>query len=77
MSKYTEKDKNEVIIRYESGQTMALISKETGISRGTIYSWLKQSKKEILKPITILITKLLMRQKTIITKGISLTDHLN
>lgn len=46
MSKYTEKDKNEVIIRYESGQTIALISKETGISRGTIYSWLKQSKKE-------------------------------
>lgn len=33
MSKYTEKDKNEVIIRYESGQTIALISKETGISR--------------------------------------------
>ena len=27
--------------------------------------------------ITILITKLLMRQKTIITKGISLTEHLN
>ena len=51
MSKYTEKDKNEVIIRYESGQTIALISKETGISRGTIYSWLKQSKKEKLKPI--------------------------
>jgi len=62
MSKYTEKDKNEVIIRYESGQTIALISKETGISRGTIYSWLKQSKKEKLKPINM-HTFNLMKQK--------------
>ena len=53
MSKYNKSEKEEVIKKYGSGQTIAQISKETGISRGTIYSWLKQSRKEKLNPVNM------------------------
>lgn len=53
MSKYNKSEKEEVIKKYESGQTIAQISKEAGISRGTIYSWLKQSRKEKLDPVNM------------------------
>ena len=49
MSKYTEKDKNEVIIRYESGQTIALISKHT-------FNLMKQKCERLTQMVEILKT---------------------
>jgi transposase-like protein len=47
MSKYTSKEKESIIQKYKSGQTISLISKESGIARGTIYSWLKENLNQV------------------------------
>ena len=43
MKKYDEKIKRSVIERFLKGETVLQISKATGISRPTIYSWVKES----------------------------------
>jgi len=42
MKKYSEKEKNEILVRVKKGETITGISSETGIARSTIYSWLKE-----------------------------------
>lgn len=42
MKKYDEKIKRSIIVRFSNGETVLQISKATGISRPTIYSWVKE-----------------------------------
>ena len=42
MKKYDEKIKRAIIGRFSKGETVLQISKATGISRPTIYSWVKE-----------------------------------
>ena len=41
---YSENQKNEVIEMYLSGVSVSDLSKQTGVARNTIYSWIKKSK---------------------------------
>lgn len=42
---YTAEEKQAVIYRYRSGVAIADISKETGIARNTIYTWIEEDGK--------------------------------
>lgn len=40
---YTSEEKFSIIKRYKQGETVAEISKESGVARATIYRWIKDS----------------------------------
>lgn len=39
--KYTVDQKRELVLRYQNGESVSNICIQTGIARGTLYSWLK------------------------------------
>ena len=41
---YSDNQKNEIIEMYLSGMSVSDLSKQTGVARSTIYSWIKKSK---------------------------------
>lgn len=47
---YTAEEKQAVIDRYRSGAAIADISKETGVARNTIYTWIEENDKCKKKP---------------------------
>jgi len=49
-NKYTEKTRKNIQKRYMSGETVAEISKSTGIPRSTMYSWIAECRKERSNP---------------------------
>ena len=42
---YTAEEKQKVIDKYRSGVAIADISKETGVARNTIYTWIEEDGK--------------------------------
>ena len=41
--KYTSQTKEQIIIRYQKGETISALSLQTGIPKSTLYSWIKKS----------------------------------
>ena len=39
--KYTTEQKQELVLRYQNGESVSDICTQTGIARSTLYSWLK------------------------------------
>ena len=52
---YSDNQKNEIVEKYLSGVSVSDLSKQTGVARNTIYSWIKKSKsaQKALKRINI------------------------
>ena len=46
---YTEQQKFDILKRCQNGESILLISKETNISRSTVYRWLSASLKKKLQ----------------------------
>ena len=49
MNSYPQKEKVAVVNRYLNGETISSIARETGISRSTIYTWIKERNKAFNK----------------------------
>ena len=49
MNNYPQKEKVTVVNRYLNGETISYIARKTGISRTTIYTWIKERNKNFNK----------------------------
>ena len=66
---YTEEQKTEILQQYWSGESVSSISADTGVTKSTLYKWIREAPPKKAKPVNMTDFRILKQRCETVVVG--------